>query len=626
MYSGGWTRPSLCKADHHPSWWFQPIWKILVKSQNWFFPQVGVKIKNIYIWNHHPASFWDSTLYNSSKLQAVQTANVAGWTLPFCHLSCRSWHMVATPLSWLQREGLGFSPYHVSLIFWSTYHAFDCISLIVTKCIFNCPLCPVFTCGHHHDSQGATFLAQNHWSPTWLWSKRWASAFGCKSIPNLMIIIIHHHHHHDYCSSHCHHQHHCYCYSHRDHLCQQLVFLGKSLQQMADDFQLWMVCCCQTHCTKLQPAVEFETMLTSPSHLSTTSSCRLSLGILGQQAARGHCAQLCAVYLWHSYSKYWLGTPWKSKTKQRMVFGMIHVKDSLLPMGKVRSLDFLGTYKGYSLIFPDIKNVANSKCCWNNRGKNSTCWGSNLATKQAGWSDANHHFWIQKLWPATISHATNHGEDSPRFSGKNDESHDINSHFFRACCTRSLGKAETICIHLCLNLCISILSTMMPETQWTDVSTNTSRSTALSRHSSLASASLSSSGAPKLRRWITIWRKIQKILVEPHLLEIYFSKTQAATEKWIHRSINIMTRSHPPFGSRPVFSTGLPWYPMLSKEESRRCRLPQKNSAAISQPFSTFRYVPQKGWVVIMIIYHWQLHRNCDRDVVETEIIRVGWN
>ena len=37
-----------------------------------------------------------------------------------------------------------------------------------------------------------------------------------------------------------------------------------------------------------------------------------------------------------------LPLPWKSKTKQRMVFRMIHVKDSLLPMGKVWSLDFLG--------------------------------------------------------------------------------------------------------------------------------------------------------------------------------------------------------------------------------------------------------------------------------------------
>ena len=37
-----------------------------------------------------------------------------------------------------------------------------------------------------------------------------------------------------------------------------------------------------------------------------------------------------------------LPIPWKSKTKQRMVFRMIHVKESLLPMGKVWSLDFLG--------------------------------------------------------------------------------------------------------------------------------------------------------------------------------------------------------------------------------------------------------------------------------------------
>ena len=36
--------------------------------------------------------------------------------------------------------------------------------------------------------------------------------------------------------------------------------------------------------------------------------------------------------------------PWKSKTKQRMVFRMIHIKDPLLPMGKVWSLDSLGIY------------------------------------------------------------------------------------------------------------------------------------------------------------------------------------------------------------------------------------------------------------------------------------------
>ena len=34
--------------------------------------------------------------------------------------------------------------------------------------------------------------------------------------------------------------------------------------------------------------------------------------------------------------------PWKSKTKQRMVLRMIHVKDSLPPIGKVWFLDSLG--------------------------------------------------------------------------------------------------------------------------------------------------------------------------------------------------------------------------------------------------------------------------------------------
>ena len=39
--------------------------------------------------------------------------------------------------------------------------------------------------------------------------------------------------------------------------------------------------------------------------------------------------------------------PWESKTEQRMVIRMIHVKDSL-PMGKVWSLDFLGMKKPFT--------------------------------------------------------------------------------------------------------------------------------------------------------------------------------------------------------------------------------------------------------------------------------------
>ena len=34
-----------------PSWWFQPLWNIII-SQTGSFPRVGLKIKNI--WNHHP--------------------------------------------------------------------------------------------------------------------------------------------------------------------------------------------------------------------------------------------------------------------------------------------------------------------------------------------------------------------------------------------------------------------------------------------------------------------------------------------------------------------------------------------------------------------------------------------
>ena len=52
------------------SWWFQPIWKILI-SQNGNLPQVRVKITNI--WNHHPdlISYQPSTSSNIQNLQRV---------------------------------------------------------------------------------------------------------------------------------------------------------------------------------------------------------------------------------------------------------------------------------------------------------------------------------------------------------------------------------------------------------------------------------------------------------------------------------------------------------------------------------------------------------------------------
>ena len=54
------------------------------------------------------------------------------------------------------------------------------------------------------------------------------------------------------------------------------------------------------------------------------------------------------VYYWEGDNRSNIHIDWKSKTKQRMVFAMIHVKDSLLPMGKVWSLDFQGIYKNIS--------------------------------------------------------------------------------------------------------------------------------------------------------------------------------------------------------------------------------------------------------------------------------------
>ena len=41
--------PNIKQLQRYSSWWFQPLWKILVNNGN--LPQIGVKIKNL--WNHH---------------------------------------------------------------------------------------------------------------------------------------------------------------------------------------------------------------------------------------------------------------------------------------------------------------------------------------------------------------------------------------------------------------------------------------------------------------------------------------------------------------------------------------------------------------------------------------------
>ena len=47
-----WGTYSIIIPKPESSWWFQPLWKILVKLGN--LPQVGVEIRNI--WNHHPVN------------------------------------------------------------------------------------------------------------------------------------------------------------------------------------------------------------------------------------------------------------------------------------------------------------------------------------------------------------------------------------------------------------------------------------------------------------------------------------------------------------------------------------------------------------------------------------------
>ena len=52
---------------------------------------------------------------------------------------------------------------------------------------------------------------------------------------------------------------------------------------------------------------------------------------------------LVCIYIYTFFSIYIYIFPGSPRPK-RMVFGMVHMKDSLLPMGKVWSLDFLGIY------------------------------------------------------------------------------------------------------------------------------------------------------------------------------------------------------------------------------------------------------------------------------------------
>ena len=98
----GWSYPALsweivCNKNDEDitSWWFQPLWKILVKFAS--FPQVGVKIKNI--WNHQldNEDVRDSSP-NSLKIYTLGPQNHEKWRF-------------YTPNIWVittKNEGCGF--------------------------------------------------------------------------------------------------------------------------------------------------------------------------------------------------------------------------------------------------------------------------------------------------------------------------------------------------------------------------------------------------------------------------------------------------------------------------------------------------------------------------------------
>ena len=68
------------KNPANPSWWFQPIWKILI-SQNRNLLQIGVQIKNL--WNHHQepveVGSWNPMIY--PRLSTIHPFPVVGFSL-----------------------------------------------------------------------------------------------------------------------------------------------------------------------------------------------------------------------------------------------------------------------------------------------------------------------------------------------------------------------------------------------------------------------------------------------------------------------------------------------------------------------------------------------------------------
>ena len=90
----------------------------------------------------------------------------------------------------------------------------------------------------------------------------------------------------------------------------------------------------------------------------------------------------------------YINIAWKSKTKQRMVFRVIHVKDSLLQRGKVWSLDFLGIYE---YIF--FTHFGSFKYCWFSLRQHEH---RDVATRPSSFEK-----WVCRIWPGALCAALN---------------------------------------------------------------------------------------------------------------------------------------------------------------------------------------------------------------------------
>ena len=98
-----WNKTSLSFKETYTSWWFQPIWKILVKFPN--LPQIGVKINNI--WNHHPVYPPPWSLHILEKIGRPAIGEVT-WHCGMDFMDNYPRAAVSSLESWRKRSEMGY--------------------------------------------------------------------------------------------------------------------------------------------------------------------------------------------------------------------------------------------------------------------------------------------------------------------------------------------------------------------------------------------------------------------------------------------------------------------------------------------------------------------------------------